>query len=438
MISRTRIGIVAVVAAALAGGAVATAPATAATPTCATAWSAGTAYTGGATVSENGTNYTANWWTQGDEPATHSGATGSGQPWTSTGACSGTSTGGGTGGGSGGGTGTGTGTGGGTGAGTGGSGGTASGLVFSPYKDVTVNLDWNTNVMNTAVTGTRIPVVGSSNSLVSTREPGLKAITLAFATGTCGSENWGGVAADAFASANIPKLDAAGVDYIVSTGGAAGSFTCSGTALQSFIARYATSHMIGVDFDIESGQSVADVQNLVNAAALAQSKYPGMRFSFTLATLAASDGSYGGLNSTGDAVVKAIKASSLTHYTVNLMTMDFGRATTANCVLSGSTCEMGQSAIQAVTNLEHTYGIALSKIEVTPMLGVNDAADEVFTLADVDTLTSYAKANGLAGVHVWSLDRDTPCSSSTAMATCSSVPSAPALAWTDRFLADLR
>ncbi|MET3453235.1 carbohydrate-binding protein [Curtobacterium sp. 1544] len=424
---RVRIGLVAAAVATIAGGSLATAPAIAATPSCATAWAAGTAYSGGATVSENGTNYTANWWTQGDDPATHSGATGSGQPWTSTGACTGT-----------GGGGTTTPGGGTTNPGTGGSGGTASGLVFSPYKDVTVNLDWNTNVMNTAVTGTRIPVVGSSNSLVSTREPGLKAITLAFATGTCGSENWGGVAADAFASANIPKLDAAGVNYIVSTGGAAGSFKCSGTALQSFIARYATPHMIGVDFDIESGQSAADVQNLVNAAALAQSKYPGLRFSFTLATLAASDGSFGGLNSTGDATVKAIKASSLTNYTVNLMTMDFGRATTANCVLSGSTCEMGKSSIQAVTNLEHTYGIAPSKIEVTPMIGVNDASDEVFTLADVDTLSAYAKANGLAGVHYWSLDRDTPCSSTTAMSTCSSVPSAPALAWTDRFIADLK
>ncbi|MBA8991270.1 hypothetical protein FHW23_002539 [Curtobacterium pusillum] len=424
--TRARIGLAAAVAATIAGGSLAAAPALAATPSCASAWSAGTAYTGGATVSENGTNYTANWWTQGDDPATHSGATGSGQPWTSSGACTG----------SGGGT---TDPGGGTtDPGTGGSAGTASGLVFSPYKDVTVNLDWNTNVMNTAVTGTRIPVVGASNSLVSTREPGLKAITLAFATGTCGSENWGGVAADAFASANIPKLDAAGVDYIVSTGGAAGSFTCSGTALQSFIARYATPHMIGVDFDIESGQSAADVQNLVNAAALAQTKYPGLRFSFTLATLAASDGSYGGLNSTGDATVKAIKASSLTNYTVNLMTMDFGRATTANCVLSGSTCEMGQSSIQAVTNLEHTYGIAPSKIEVTPMIGVNDASDEVFTLADVDTLSAYAEANGLAGVHYWSLDRDTPCASTTASSTCSSVSSAPALAWTDRFLADLK
>ncbi|WP_217640877.1 carbohydrate-binding protein [Curtobacterium sp. MCBA15_001] len=430
--TRIRIGAVGAVAAAIVGGAIVAAPGAAqAATTCATAWSSGTAYTGGATVSENGTNYTANWWTQGDDPATHSGATGSGAPWTSNGACTGgtTTPGGG-----------GTGTGGGTTTPGNGSTGTASGLVFSPYKDVTVNLDWNTNVMNTAVTGTRIPVVGSSNSLVSTREPGLKAITLAFATGTCGSENWGGVAADAFASANIPKLDAAGVNYIVSTGGAAGSFKCSGTALQSFIARYASPHMIGVDFDIESGQSAADVQNLVNAAALAQTKYPGLRFSFTLATLAASDGSYGGLNSTGDVTVKAIKASTLTNYTVNLMTMDFARATAANCVIVGSTCEMGQSTIQAVTNLQHTYGIASSKIEVTPMLGVNDASDEVFTLADADTVSSYAKSHGLAGVHMWSLDRDTSCATptSTASATCSSVTGTAALAWTDRFLADLR
>ncbi|WP_267420920.1 MULTISPECIES: carbohydrate-binding protein [unclassified Curtobacterium] len=432
--TRIRIGTVGAAVAAIVGGTIIAAPVTAqAATTCATPWASSTAYNGGTSVSENGTNYTANWWTQGDDPATHSGATGSGQPWTSNGACTGGSTGGG---GTGGG---GTGGGGTTTPGTG-STGTASGLVFSPYKDVTVNLDWNTNVMNTAVTGSRIPVVGSSNSLVSTREPGLKAITLAFATGTCGSENWGGVAADAFASANIPKLDAAGVNYIVSTGGAAGQFKCSGTALQSFIARYASPHMIGVDFDIESGQSAADVQNLVNAAALAQAKYPGLRFSFTLATLAASDGSYGGLNGTGDATVKAIKASTLTNYTVNLMTMDFGRATSANCVIVGSTCQMGQSTIQAVTNLQHTYGIAAAKIEVTPMLGVNDASDEVFTLADVDTVSTYVKSHGLAGVHTWSLDRDTPCATptSTASATCSSVSGTAALAWTDRFLADLK
>ena len=41
--------------------------------TCAAAWSASTVYTGGQQASENGTNYTANWWTQGNDPATNNG-----------------------------------------------------------------------------------------------------------------------------------------------------------------------------------------------------------------------------------------------------------------------------------------------------------------------------------------------------------------------------
>jgi leucyl aminopeptidase len=56
---------------------------------CAAPWSATQVYNGGSAASENGTNYTANRWTQGDDPATHSGARGSGQPWTNDGACGG-------------------------------------------------------------------------------------------------------------------------------------------------------------------------------------------------------------------------------------------------------------------------------------------------------------------------------------------------------------
>lgn len=35
---------------------------------CAAAWSAGTAYPGGSTVSYQGSEYTAKWWTQGEQP----------------------------------------------------------------------------------------------------------------------------------------------------------------------------------------------------------------------------------------------------------------------------------------------------------------------------------------------------------------------------------
>jgi chitinase len=46
------------------------------------AWNAATAYSGGAIVSYQGVIYRANWWTQGDNPATQSGPVGTGKPWT--------------------------------------------------------------------------------------------------------------------------------------------------------------------------------------------------------------------------------------------------------------------------------------------------------------------------------------------------------------------
>ena len=404
--------------------ALASGPAQAATA-CAAAWSSTAVYTAGMQASENGTNYTANWWTQGNDPATSNGGPGSGQPWTSNGACAG---------GSGGSpsptptpTPTSTGT------------GSASGLLFSPYKDVTINMNWNTDQMQSAVEGTAIPVVGSG-SLVSDYVPQLPAITVAFATGACGSETWGGVSGASWAAENVPQLQSAGLNYVVSTGGEAGTFTCASTAgMDSFIARYASPHLVGIDFDIEGGQSQSDIQNLVNAAVGAQSTYPSLQFSFTIATLAASDGSYGGVNALGAEVVQAVKGSSLKNYVINLMTMDFGSASSGVCVVVSGACEMGQSSIQAVTNLEHTYGIPAGKIAVTPMIGLNDNTAETFTAADVDTLTSYAKSNGLAGLHFWSLDRDTPCATTTTYAspTCNSVSGTSPLEYTNKFLSDL-
>jgi chitinase len=55
---------------------------------CATAWSSTAVYTAGMTASESGENYVANYWTQGNNPATNNGGAGSGEPWTATGACS--------------------------------------------------------------------------------------------------------------------------------------------------------------------------------------------------------------------------------------------------------------------------------------------------------------------------------------------------------------
>lgn len=54
------------------------------------AWDAAEAYTGGDTVVFEGVTYRANWWTQGNNPATDSGSEGSGKPWIQVaGGCSG-------------------------------------------------------------------------------------------------------------------------------------------------------------------------------------------------------------------------------------------------------------------------------------------------------------------------------------------------------------
>src|SRR5690606_20217294 len=100
----------------------------------------------------------------------------------------------------------------GDGSGGGGGGGTApEGFVFSAYKDTSINMDWNTNVISTAVTGTRTPLVDDMLAA------GAKRITLAFATGECGSENWGGVPGATLAAVNVPLLTGKGIDYILAT-----------------------------------------------------------------------------------------------------------------------------------------------------------------------------------------------------------------------------
>ncbi len=313
-------------------------------------------------------------------------------------------------------------------------------------------MNWNTNVISTKVSGaaTALPTDMSG--------AGAKTITLAFATGECGSENWGGVAGAAMASANVPLLTQAGIKYILSTGGAAGSFTCgSDSGMSTFISRWASSDLIGVDFDIEAGQSQSVIDALAARIQSAHGSYPALRFSLTLATLANNDGAstaqslgsgvQDSFNVYGDDVMAAVKstlgfsgaASSWPGYvTVNLMTMDYGSASSGVCVVSGGICEMGQSAIQAVYNLHDKWGVPYANIEITPMIGGNDVSSEQFTLSDADTIAHFALSQGLAGIHYWSYDRDDDCPVGASSPTCNSMGSGYAgpHGYLKRFLGD--
>lgn len=301
-------------------------------------------------------------------------------------------------------------------------------FIYSPYKHVNQGLDATTLVIS-----------GPMGAYAA--QASAPALTWAFATGECGQETWGGVDAERFARANVPMFERAGIGYIVSTGGEGGSFTCSSEAgMEAFIRRYASTSLKGVDFDIEHKQTPTEIDALVRSVKAVRGRYPGLRFSFTLATHAAADGSHRSLNALGETVLSTIKSVGLRDFHLNLMVMNYGPAQAAYCVTGmPEGCDMGRSAERAAENVHLRYGIPYRQIELTPMLGENDVVGNVFRSQDVDVLARFVRRHGLGGVHYWSLDRDFPCPANSVRvsARCTGVD-APAGAFRRRFEAAFR
>jgi chitinase len=306
----------------------------------------------------------------------------------------------------------------------------APAFVYSPYKYVPIALQRDSLAI--ATDGAARPLVSDGRS---TLPDGVPALTLAFATGECGQETWEGIDTDRLVG-NLRALARAGVRYIVSTGGAGAAFTCrTAEGMNAFIARYATPALIGFDFDIENGQAEATIVSLVARIREAQRRHPHLRFSFTLPTWAGDDGSMTSLNEDGERVMRVVREAQLTGYYVNLMVMNYGDALPRNCVVIDGRCDMGKSAVQAARNFNAVYGVPFGRMELTPMIGINDVSANVFTLDDAVTLAQFVRNEGLAGAHFWSLDRDGSCDGDAAVvsATCSGLRGLAPLAFTRAF-----
>ncbi|KQV78633.1 hypothetical protein ASD15_22815 [Massilia sp. Root351] len=299
---------------------------------------------------------------------------------------------------------------------------TAPRVVYSPYKHLAIHNDPASNAITIAPDGQRVPYTGHS------RQP----LTWAFASGECGEENWGGQPAQAVAEANVAAFAAAGIGYIISTGGQGNVFTCgSDEGMERFIRRYESPQLIGLDFDIEAGQTGQQVDSLVQRVVAAQARRPHLRMSFTVATHAASDGSRRSLNGMAETVLESVRRNGLQDYTLNIMVMDYGPAAKDVCVVRKGRCDMGASALQAARNVHEKYQVPYNRIELTAMIGVNDVVENVFTVADMDAMARGARKLKLAGLHFWSTDRDTPCRTEVkgADAACSGMPGVPAGAY---------
>lgn len=280
---------------------------------------------------------------------------------------------------------------------------------FSPYVDLTLNTHWDQQTQQLE------PMDLTSLA----KNQGILAYRLAFITdsGVC-QPAWGGLqdysVQKLWGKSQIEQLSLNGVSISISFGGANGndiSLHCSETqlvhTLYQVIEKY---HADSLDFDIENGS--ADVVKLVHALRIVQQQHPKIKLSFTLPVMPE------GLTAMGKDVVILAKQEGL-NFNVNIMAMDYGPAYNG---------DMGEYAILAATNLHQFFkelypDTALqtlwNRIEVTPMIGVNDVNTEQFTLQNAYKLKQFALKNKLGGLSMWSLTRDKPCPDQWASPICS-------------------
>jgi len=267
--------------------------------------------------------------------------------------------------------------------------------VFAPYVDVML---WPTFSLMNCYNAT-----------------GQKYYTLAFITANgSGQPAWGGITAmsDNFMLDQIQQLRGVGGDVIVSFGGANGTpIDASITNVTSLVAAYSSVidryGLTWIDFDIE-GYWVADqasIDRRNSAAKQLQTKYPGLRITYCLPVMPT------GLTADGVNIINKAKAAGVAINSVNVMAMDYGGANSA----------MGQAAISAAQATRSQTG---SNIGITPMIGQNDSAGEIFSLSNATEVVNFAKANSYVNMlAMWSATRDNGgCAGQTyASPTCSGV-----------------
>lgn len=293
-------------------------------------------------------------------------------------------------------------------------------LFFSSYKDTGVNMNPNTDQVMTDVLG------WAELASVAAINVGLSALTFGFAVGEYGSENRGEIDGAAFAEANIADWSNVGLKFMLSAGGGTenGLFTCgSDVGMETFLNRYASSQLQGVDFAVMEGQEQSVINDLVVRVQASQSAHPNLRFSFSFYTL----GGLGpvALGQDGQNTMSAIQNTSLTDYYINLWSADYGIPDEPTCTLANGACDMGAWAIAAATNLNNEYNVPYDQIELTVMIGGNDAPGETFTLSNVDTVSEFILQNGLVGLHFWSLDRDVDCLGDPGARCLTAIPTGP-------------
>jgi chitinase len=185
-------------------------------------------------------------------------------------------------------------------------------------------------------------------------------------------------------------------------------------AYRQIVDRYDTAT---IDLDIEGGAltdtAAADRRGKAVAALQQERQALGKPLAVWL-TLPADPA---GLTEQGRDIVARTLAGGVDLAGVNIMTMNYGASKPAGWSMSRASAAAAEAAHGQLTSLYGQAGVDLGsgtvwrKLGLTPMIGQNDVAGDIFTLEDATSMNSFARAKGIGRVSMWSLNRDRTCSS---------------------------
>jgi len=278
---------------------------------------------------------------------------------------------------------------------------------FAPYVDVTLT-----------------PTYQFQSSTDDPARQSVLGFVVAASSSQC-TASWGGAYSLAAADqslalgSRIAQLEQEGEQAIVSFGGRANTsldVACPTAAAltaayQSVISTY---NLTTIDLDIEGTALDNFAAETRRAQAIADLERADPKLNVWL-TLPVEQN---GLQDDALSVIASMLRDHVTLAGINVMTMDFSSAPPAGSSM-GQLAENALNATEGqLATLYPQYGINLraqqiwQRLGATVMIGENDLQGQNFTVADARTLVSFAAANHLGRVSMWSVNRDSQCGSS--------------------------
>jgi chitinase len=240
------------------------------------------------------------------------------------------------------------------------------------------------------------------------QKSGLNEVTIAFVLSNGGCNTTQDIEQN---MSDVQAFIAKGGHVKASFGGADGTYVesaCSdATSLAAAIAGFVEATGItDLDFDVEQDPAETDAVNAMRGQALASVQAShGIKVAFTLP---ANPSPNGGLTSEGLSVVSNAVSAGVTVSHVNFMTMDYGDSYGGAPLAPVVIGSLNDGQAQIMTLIPGiSSAAAWGVVGVIPMIGKNDDS-EVFSLADAQTLATFAKTNHVGLVSFWSIDRDQP------------------------------